>query len=139
MIRYFQGSKHKGFHLQKLTLDLHAFFQMLFGLLTLKTSAVLLVTVFTGKNPILGIAKKQNGVVKSSIEAKYKAFAFTTMDLAQSRVILEALSIQLSSSPNLYCDNVLAIDILLLTFICLRESSMQGDCNSDCVIRTSSY
>lgn len=57
------------------------------------------------------MAKKQTLVAKSSIEAEYKALAYTAMNVMWLNMLLTDLQITPSRVPQIYCDNLSAIAI----------------------------
>ncbi|CAL8153025.1 unnamed protein product [Prunus armeniaca] len=65
--------------------------------------------IFLGCNPISWQSKKQGSVSRSSIEAKYKALANTTANLAWIRQVLTDLKLYLPDPPVAYCDNLSAL------------------------------
>ncbi|CAH9117808.1 unnamed protein product [Cuscuta europaea] len=64
--------------------------------------------VFLGSNLISWRSKKQPTVSKSSIEAEYRAIAYTVQDTLFIRSLLADMGIYISTPVQLHCDNVSA-------------------------------
>jgi hypothetical protein len=62
--------------------------------------------VFLGSNLISWSSKKHPTISRSSTEAKYKSVANATAELLWIQSLIRDLGIQLSSPPNLWCDNI---------------------------------
>ena len=62
--------------------------------------------VYLGRNPISWSSKKQRSVARSSTEAEYRSVANTAVELNWVCFLLDELSVSLSHSPVIYCDNV---------------------------------
>lgn len=65
--------------------------------------------IFLGNNLISWQSKKQSSICRSSTEAKYKALAHTTADIAWIRYMLKDLELFLPNPPIIHCDNMSAI------------------------------
>jgi hypothetical protein len=62
--------------------------------------------VFLGSNLISWCAKKQKTISRSSIEAKYKAMADTTIEVMWVQSVLCELHVSYLRSARLWCDNM---------------------------------
>lgn len=62
--------------------------------------------IFLGSNMLSWDSKKQHIVTRSSIEAKYKAFANTIAELLCLQSLLKELGVFLPKPPTLWCDNL---------------------------------
>lgn len=109
IIRYLKSTSSFGLYLQGSPLTIHAFSDSDWVADPVDRRSVTGTFIFLCKNPILWTAKKQRSVAKSSTKAKYKALAYTSMDLAWVKMILHDLGITLRHPLVLYCDNISAI------------------------------
>lgn len=83
--------------------------------------------MFLGNNPISWQSKKHNSVSGSSTEAKYKALAHTTADVAWVRNILKGLGVGLFTPPTIHCGNMFAITLRANHVFHLRIKHLDTD------------
>ncbi|XP_042980273.1 uncharacterized mitochondrial protein AtMg00810-like [Carya illinoinensis] len=110
ILQYIKGTIHLGLDLTShTTLDLCAFSDSDWaGCSTTRQSTTGYVT-FLGHNPILWCAKKQNTVSPSSLEAKYRVMAHTTVEITWLTFILKDLGVPQTHPSMLFYDNISAL------------------------------
>ncbi|GAB2300137.1 hypothetical protein Dimus_038604 [Dionaea muscipula] len=102
ILRYLQGSLHRGLHYSAGPLRLIAY------------SDADWVVILAPGGPLLGSlfswqSKRQSAVSRSSTEAEYRALANTAADVYWIHQVLCVLQVPLCSPPLLHCDNLSAI------------------------------
>ncbi|XP_027338193.1 uncharacterized protein LOC113852144 [Abrus precatorius] len=65
--------------------------------------------VFLGNNIIFWVAKKQNVVSQTSIEAKFRSIASLVVEICLLKSLLTKLKIKVTRPPLIWCDNLSAI------------------------------
>lgn len=83
--------------------------------------------VFLGNHLISWSSKKQPTVARSSTEAEYRALALTAADITWIQYLLKDLSIVMTQSPILYCDNISATYMALNPIMHSRTKHVQID------------
>lgn len=94
-----QRTKSLGLDLTQLDFTLSAYFDSNWVVDIKDQHSVTEYCIFIGDNHILWTSKKQHTIAKSSIKAKYKALACTTMDVCWLIMILAALCISIDRPP----------------------------------------
>ncbi|KAF5481878.1 hypothetical protein F2P56_002492 [Juglans regia] len=110
ILRYVKGTIDFGLHFSSnSTLDLYAFSDADWAGCSLIQCSMTGYCVFLARNCISWSAKKQHIVSRSSIEAKYRAMAQTTVELTWISFLFRDLDIKLHTPPLLLCDNLSAL------------------------------
>ena len=111
LLRYLVGTIMHGLFLhKKLPINMHAYSDADWARNPDDKSFTSAHIVFLGHNPIAWSSKKQKSIVRSSIEAKYRAMVSIASKVlwVKSFFFLE-LDVSISSSSLIYCDNMGAI------------------------------
>ncbi|GKE08792.1 gag/pol polyprotein [Tanacetum coccineum] len=83
--------------------------------------------IYLGSNLISWTARKQCTILRSSIEAEYKALADTVVELKWIQAFLNELGIRSSSTPILWCDNLGATYLSATPIFYARTKHMEID------------
>ncbi|RVW39327.1 Retrovirus-related Pol polyprotein from transposon RE2 [Vitis vinifera] len=87
------------------------------------------IVVFIGGNLISWKSKKQNAVVRSSVEAKYRAMALAICELIWLKHLLRELRFGKDEQMKLICDNQAALHIASNPIFHERTKHIEVDCH----------
>jgi hypothetical protein len=139
VLRYLKGTIDYGLWYTKGPLTLQAFCDSDWAGNPDDRRSTMGIGIVLGSSLISWTAKKQSVVVRSSIEAEYRAIALATTDLFWSRMLFKDLDIPLFSTPRLWCDNIGALALasnpvyhartkhIEIDYQIIREKVLNGD------------
>lgn len=86
--------------------------------------------IMLGQSPVCWKAKKQDSVSISSVEAEYRAMAFTLKELKWIKQLLTAFGVDHSQPMHLYSDSKAAIYIAANPVFHERTKHVESDCHA---------
>jgi hypothetical protein len=110
ILRYLKGTLFHGLHFSSQSpLELHAYTDADWTGDPKNRRSTTGYCFLLGTSLISWRSKKQSVVARSSTKAEYRALADTTSELIWLRLLLQDMSVSLSSATPVYCDNRSAI------------------------------
>ncbi|XP_055830984.1 secreted RxLR effector protein 161-like [Solanum dulcamara] len=110
ILRYIKGTLHFGLRIiSQSPYRLYGYSNADWRGCTTSRRSTIGYSIYLCANCISWTSKKQTTVPRSSVEAEYKALAFTAAEMTWITYLLHDLGVYLKSVPTLYCDNLSAL------------------------------
>ncbi|GKD14362.1 retrovirus-related pol polyprotein from transposon RE1 [Tanacetum coccineum] len=130
VLRYIKLSPGQGLHFSPTTNpQLQAYYDSDWAACPVTIRSITGLTVFLGKCLISWTAKKQSVVLRSSIEAEYRALADCTYEITWLNSLLKDLNIHLSNPTTIYYDNASTIALASNPIQHARTKHIELDCH----------
>ena len=114
ILRYLKGTPDFGLHyLSRSPSSLYAFSDADWAGCQVTRRSTSGFCLFLGSNCISWSSKKQPTVSRSSSEAEYRSMAFATAEITWITYLLRDFGVQLLKPPNLFCDNLSALNMTI--------------------------